>query len=212
MGSWPLHVQRIIKYLVSIFLIARPPFREATQLVQLPSFNDDSSSYLGPTWATQRYVRGRFQHKFFSWYNRHHFRMGALYIGTLASAIIYGFCLLQASRYFRSKHRSFMFRFKGTIYTKLAEFGDDPWYIKTAVSLQPITCTPGLSNQLLQVITLLTFDTIQLFLIVTGGELWLTLIKKPYVTSSSRSLLLRHLELLVRRFWSLTISVLLMPS
>ena len=27
----------------------------------------------------------------------------------------------------------------------MPEYGDDPWYIRTAVSVQPITCAPGLS-------------------------------------------------------------------
>jgi len=62
------------------------------------------------------------------------------------------------------------------IYNIFPEYAQDPWYTKTAVSLP--TATPGMRNHdFLQVITLITFDTIHLILVAMAGESWFMLKK-----------------------------------
>ena len=60
----------------------------------------------------------------------------------LLSAIIYGFCLLQAFLYFQS---NFPFSVPRNDLSYIPEYANDPWYTKTAVGLS-IT-TPDLTNQ-----------------------------------------------------------------
>ena len=97
--------------------------------------------------------------------------MGVFYIGILISAVLYGFCLLQAFIYFQS---NLIFPICGLemIYDITPEFARDPWFIRAAVSFS-IT-TPGMRNHdFLQVISLVTFDTTHLIFVAMGGELWL---------------------------------------
>ena len=58
--------------------------------------------------------------------------MGALYIATVVSAVLYGLCLLQAFLYFQSKLPFFWCL--EMIYNKFPGHKRDQWYIKAAVS------------------------------------------------------------------------------
>ena len=118
--------------------------------------------------------------------------MGALYIATVVSAVLYGLCLLQAFLYFQSK-LPFLWCLE-MIYNKFPGHKRDQWYIKAAVSPPKIKAASGseYSFVLLQVITVVVFDGIQLFMIAAGGKFSVRIEERMLRDSSSQSLPLCH--------------------
>ena len=94
-------------------------------------------------------------------------RMGALYIGALFSAVVYGFCLLQTFLYFQSKLPFYVPR--NDLY--VSRVCTRPMVYQDNCESSEHFYTPDMCNHnLLQVITLMTFNTIQLCFVGMSRE------------------------------------------
>lgn len=119
-----------------------PPSRSSPIPPNLEVSENGHSCHHGPQQPPPQLVRRSFPLEFLTYFDS--LRFGALYIGTVASAILYGICVLQAFLYFRGTF-TFISTYRQFTKSPGPGYRQDTWRIKAAVRYTKVT--PGMSTK-----------------------------------------------------------------
>jgi len=106
-------------------------FYLATVVCSSSVLGNGSARNVGPQCSARQYVREGLSHLYVECFPTSNARFGALYVGVLVSAVLFGLCLLQAFLYFQSPYWCAYFN---RVWPVSTEYKEDLWYIKVAVS------------------------------------------------------------------------------